>query len=263
MFLENWPDGFQVPDRVETESAWLFDWRSTRSALDAGAVTGMGHTADTGGDPGARVELGSPALPTISLHMQQVPADTTTRRMRTSANQIFCVVGGRRLASRALSAVRSNDVAGTQSHFLVLAPDGDLDSVLILSDVRDLPSEAKIHFRYACKTLVQMPAELVLLALQAVGVSRVRREKGVVELRNLSFRPAAVLETRALQSRREEETGDAALFEEIQGRRVEGRGTVVLRDLPVALEDRDRDPALGEQERGGEPHRASSHPTTP
>lgn len=95
MFLENWPDGFQVPDRVETESAWLFDWESTRSALDAGAVSGMRHTADTGGDPGARVELGSPALPTIALHMQQVPAGTTTRRMRTSANQIFCVVGGR------------------------------------------------------------------------------------------------------------------------------------------------------------------------
>ena len=72
MFLENWPDGFQVPDRVETESAWLFDWESTRSALDAGSVSGPGATrADTGGDPGARVELGSPALPTIALHMQQ------------------------------------------------------------------------------------------------------------------------------------------------------------------------------------------------
>ena len=95
MFLENWPNGFQVPDRVETESPHLFDWRSTRRALDAGAASGIGRTEDGGRDPGARIELGSPALPTIALHMQQVPAGMTTRRMRTSANQIFCVVSGR------------------------------------------------------------------------------------------------------------------------------------------------------------------------
>jgi len=91
MFLENWPDGFQIPDRVETESAWLFDWQSTRDALGSGAGNG-GEAAGDG--RGARIELGSPALPTIALHMQRLPAGATTPGIRTSASQIFCAVAG-------------------------------------------------------------------------------------------------------------------------------------------------------------------------
>ena len=94
MFLENWPGGFQTPDRVETESAWLFDWQSTRSALDAGAVSGGGAAAGGRGGQGVRIELGSPALPTIALYMRQLPAGATTQSIRTSANQIFCAVAG-------------------------------------------------------------------------------------------------------------------------------------------------------------------------
>ena len=95
MFLENWRDGFQTPDRVEEESPYLFDWRSTRRALDTGAASETGWAADGGGERGARIELGSPALPTIALHMQRLPAGAATRGARTSANQIFCVVAGR------------------------------------------------------------------------------------------------------------------------------------------------------------------------
>lgn len=99
MFLENWPDGFQTPDRVETESAWLFDWKSTRSALDAGAgseggAANDGRGVDGEGKPGARIELGSPALPTMALHMQRFAAGASTRPGRTSANRIICVVAG-------------------------------------------------------------------------------------------------------------------------------------------------------------------------
>ena len=94
MFLENWPGGFQSPDRVEKESAYLFDWQSTLRALDAGAACGVGLAADGGGEPGSRIELGSPALPTIALHMHRLPADGTTGSIRTSANQIFCAVAG-------------------------------------------------------------------------------------------------------------------------------------------------------------------------
>ena len=94
MFLENWPDGFQTPDRVEKESPWRFDWQSTRCALDAEAECGVGRSAAGGGEPGARMELGSPALPTIALHMQRLPAGGTTGSVRTSANYIFCVVAG-------------------------------------------------------------------------------------------------------------------------------------------------------------------------
>ena len=94
MFLENWPDGFQTPDRVETESAWLFDWQSTRDALGSGAVTGGETAGGERGGRGTRIELGSPALPTIALHMQQLPAGAATPGIRTSASHIFCAVAG-------------------------------------------------------------------------------------------------------------------------------------------------------------------------
>ena len=94
MFLENWPDGFQVPDRVETESAWLFDWESTRSALGAGALSGGESAGDGGRGWGTRIELGSPALPTIALHMRRLPAGAATPSVRSSASHIFCAVEG-------------------------------------------------------------------------------------------------------------------------------------------------------------------------
>ena len=94
MFLENWPDGFQTPERTEKESAYLFDWPATCRALDAGAASGSGRAPDGGAAPGARTELGSPALPTIALHMQRLASGAATRRVRTSANHVFCAVAG-------------------------------------------------------------------------------------------------------------------------------------------------------------------------
>ena len=81
-----------------------------------------------------------------------------------------------RLAGRALCAVRSDDVAGAQGLCLVLTPDGYLNLVLFLPDVRDFPSEAQVYSRHVREPLVQVPGELVLLALQAVGVPCVVRE---------------------------------------------------------------------------------------
>jgi len=87
MFLEYWPSGFQTPEQTTRDSPYVFSWASTLAALDAAKP-------DPSGRRGVRVELGAPALPTTSLHMERLSGGFETRPFRTSANQIFTVVSG-------------------------------------------------------------------------------------------------------------------------------------------------------------------------
>ena len=88
MFFEPFPDIFQAPDSdAPTPTALIFAWADTLAQLDAAKPS-------QDGAHGPRVELGSPALPTIGLHMERLPAGATTTPLRTTANREFCVVEG-------------------------------------------------------------------------------------------------------------------------------------------------------------------------
>jgi gentisate 1,2-dioxygenase len=85
MFLEQWPQGFQVPTTATRDSPFVFPWVDTKAGLAEAQQDDFGRT---------RIELGSPALPTIALHMERIKAGHATRPMRTTLNQIVAVVSG-------------------------------------------------------------------------------------------------------------------------------------------------------------------------
>ena len=87
MFLEHWSEGFQQPTQTTRDSPFVFSWEDSQQALSRAEL-------DATGRYGARVELGSPALPTIAVHMQRLPAGLETRSFRTTASQIFCAISG-------------------------------------------------------------------------------------------------------------------------------------------------------------------------
>lgn len=85
MFLENFPEGLQTPDRNTRDSNLVFPYAETRAALDAGP--------DAEGR--FRTRLDTPAMPTIGMEMERLAAGTATPAQRTTANQIVAVVEGR------------------------------------------------------------------------------------------------------------------------------------------------------------------------
>jgi gentisate 1,2-dioxygenase len=87
MFFEPHPDGFQPADSAGENSPFRFAWETTQERLAA-------TPANADGAYGRRIELGSPALPTIGLFMHQIDADQTVNPPRSSAHYQFAVVQG-------------------------------------------------------------------------------------------------------------------------------------------------------------------------
>ena len=89
LFQDYHPDGHEPMRNVAEQSPLLFSWADTLDQLDRAE-------ADPDGCFGARIELGAtkPALPTLALHMQRLPAGTNTRRFRSSANYLYLVLQG-------------------------------------------------------------------------------------------------------------------------------------------------------------------------
>lgn len=88
MFFERHPDKLER-DVVDVDSSPLaFRWEDSLARL--AAQTGPpGH-----GMAEREIELGDPALRTIALHVQQLPAGFRSAAQRTTANSIFTVVSG-------------------------------------------------------------------------------------------------------------------------------------------------------------------------
>ena len=89
VFADYHPDGHDAPERTANESPFLFPWAESLRRLETAP-------ADPDGCFGRRIELGvtTPALPTLALHMQALDAGQSTRRYRTSANVLHCVMQG-------------------------------------------------------------------------------------------------------------------------------------------------------------------------
>jgi len=87
MFYEQHPDTYEKIRVTPEKSPFIFTWESVQAGLDAAAP-------DPEGRHGRRIELGSPAMASIGLHMNRMESGTRTRPTRTTANQIFCVAEG-------------------------------------------------------------------------------------------------------------------------------------------------------------------------
>ncbi|RZL85348.1 MAG: cupin domain-containing protein [Rhodococcus sp. (in: high G+C Gram-positive bacteria)] len=88
MFFEPYPDGFQAPSSTAGDpESLIFRWVDTVARLDAAAP-------DPDGIYGRRIELGSPALPTIGLSMQRLESGFVSTPFRSTASHQYCVVEG-------------------------------------------------------------------------------------------------------------------------------------------------------------------------
>jgi gentisate 1,2-dioxygenase len=85
MFLEHWPDGIQTASESTRESQFVFSWDETQTRLAGAVPDEFGRT---------RIELGSPALPTIALHVERVGPTLASRPLQTTANQVVAIVSG-------------------------------------------------------------------------------------------------------------------------------------------------------------------------
>jgi gentisate 1,2-dioxygenase len=83
MFLEHFAGGIEKAEDVDGSSPMRFPFNETTARLDAAPV---------GSDNSISVELGSPALDTMALHVHRIAG--TTVPVQTTANNIFAVIDG-------------------------------------------------------------------------------------------------------------------------------------------------------------------------
>jgi gentisate 1,2-dioxygenase len=86
MFFEQHPDGIEANPTTVEKSALAFRWEDSLAGLAESADDANGMCA-------AQIELGNPALDTVSLFMQRLSTGMT-RQMQTTANSIFAVIEG-------------------------------------------------------------------------------------------------------------------------------------------------------------------------
>ncbi|WP_216654004.1 cupin domain-containing protein [Nocardioides sp. zg-DK7169] len=87
MFFKQHPDRLEA-DPVDVDSSPLaFRWEDSLSRLDAAEAPADGLASKV-------IELGEPAMPTISIHVHRLDAGFTSQVHQTTANSIFTVVEG-------------------------------------------------------------------------------------------------------------------------------------------------------------------------
>ena len=87
MFFEPHPEIYEPVARIAEVSPMRFAWDDSMQRLEAAS-------ADSDGAYGLHIELGAPAMATISLHMMRIEAGVVTAPHRTTANAIYAVAKG-------------------------------------------------------------------------------------------------------------------------------------------------------------------------
>jgi gentisate 1,2-dioxygenase len=87
MFFEPHPEGYEPVAESAEISPMRFAWKDTLRRLDQAR-------RDTTGPYGSQIELGQPAMRTISLHMMRLAPRIATAPHRTTANNIYAVAQG-------------------------------------------------------------------------------------------------------------------------------------------------------------------------
>lgn len=85
IFFEPHPAGVEKPERVTPESPFIFSFAATEARL---------AQAQADARFGRQIELGSPALKTMALHMMQLEPGTDTTPVHTTANNVYTVIRG-------------------------------------------------------------------------------------------------------------------------------------------------------------------------
>lgn len=136
MFLEHWPEGFQTWASTTRSSPFVFAWEETAKALEAAVPDHAGRT---------RIELGSPALPTIALHMERLAAGRKAGPVRTTLNQVVAVVSGhgRTFAGGTALSWSRGDVMAIPC-WNEFSHEASTDAVLLT--VSDAPIQEKLGF---------------------------------------------------------------------------------------------------------------------
>lgn len=88
MFFERYPEEFEPGQAAPPNSPLAFPHQETEDKLSRAA-------ADPSGRFGVQIELGHPAMDTISLWMMRLPPGAKTAPYCTTANNIYAVVRGR------------------------------------------------------------------------------------------------------------------------------------------------------------------------
>lgn len=87
MFFERHPDRFEPVRENVADCPLAFRWETTLQRLDAA-------TAPASGAAEREIELGSPAMSTIAIHVQRMGAGFRSRWLRTTANAVLTVIDG-------------------------------------------------------------------------------------------------------------------------------------------------------------------------
>ena len=87
MFYQEHPDGSEPDVRDVAHTPFRFPGATIALELEAAS-------ADPDGIAGRKIILPAPSMPTMEISMQRLEDGAWTRRSRTTANQIFCVVDG-------------------------------------------------------------------------------------------------------------------------------------------------------------------------
>ena len=87
MFLEHHPDTYEAVLGTAAASPMWFPWRDSERRLDEASATPDGPWATS-------IQLGDPAMDTISLAMMRLAPDVATAQHRTTANVIYAVAAG-------------------------------------------------------------------------------------------------------------------------------------------------------------------------
>ncbi len=87
MFVEDHPDGFEHVETVTEDSPLRFSWDAIRRGLDEAAP-------DPREVDGTRIVLDAPDMPTMGLSVHRFESGRRTRRRRSTANAVYCVMEG-------------------------------------------------------------------------------------------------------------------------------------------------------------------------
>ncbi len=87
MFFERHPDRFEPVQQQVESSPLAFRWEDSMRQLDAAAAAEHGLAE-------REIELGSPAMKTVAIHVQRMPAGFVSALHQTTANAVFTVIEG-------------------------------------------------------------------------------------------------------------------------------------------------------------------------
>ncbi len=87
MFFDQYPGGVEAGIPITESSPFIYSQKEIQSRLNEGSL-------DPSGRHGTQIELGHPALDTLSIFMMRLSPGIETRPYKTTANTLYAVVEG-------------------------------------------------------------------------------------------------------------------------------------------------------------------------